>query len=254
MDQLAKLVDNARGLVARGYYRASASGVRAPSLREAIRKAERAVIAEVKLASPAAGALGPEDGVGHLLEAYLRGGACALSVLTEPNVFHGSLEHLRLAVGSGIPVLMKDIVVHPEQVECAANLGASAVLLIERAFHGHGVPHSSRSLIARAHALGLEVVLEVHTGWEYESAKTSEADVIGINQRDLATMELDRDTAARILREHRKDRRPVIAMSGIATRGEVEALRAAGADAVLVGTALVTSADPEAAVRALVGG
>jgi len=253
VDQLAKLVDNARGLVARGYYRASASGVRAPSLREAIRKAERAVIAEVKLASPAAGALGPEDGVGHLLEAYLRGGACALSVLTEPNVFHGSLEHLRLAVGSGIPVLMKDIVVAPGQVEAAAACGASTVLVIETLFTRGYLDGSSRGLIDEAHDRDLDVVLEAHTLADWEAALRTDADILGINNRDLSTMRLDPGTTRTLLAARPKDR-PVISMSGIETRAHVEEMLRAGADSVLVGSSIMAHADPARKLEELLHG
>jgi indole-3-glycerol phosphate synthase len=138
---------------------------------------------------------------------------------------------------------MKDIVVDPRQIAAAASCGAGAVLLIETLVRRGRLHASRQALIEDAHSRGLDVVLEVHTLAEWDSAIESDSDILGINNRDLATMDLDRGTTTRILSERGKDR-PVIAMSGIETRAQVDAMLLAGADAVLVGTSIMRHADP----------
>jgi indole-3-glycerol phosphate synthase len=245
LDELERLVGNAEGLLADGYYDLRPSGARSPSLSVALRAAPRRsdVIAEIKFASPTMPRERDPAEFDSLLARIAGANPLALSILTEPRIFRGHLDLLRRAVSTGFPVLMKDIVVDSRQIAAAASCGAGAVLLIETLVRRGRLHASRQALIEDAHSRGLDVVLEVHTLAEWDSAIESDSDILGINNRDLATMDLDRGTTTRILSERGKDR-PVIAMSGIETRAQVDAMLLAGADAVLVGTSIMRHADP----------
>jgi indole-3-glycerol phosphate synthase len=247
------LTANARRLVEEGYYRRAGQGPKSPSLVKALRGRGPHLIAEVKFRSPSAGNLAEERMLEGILTAYSMGGARALSVLTEPNHFGGSLDHLRRASFLGLPTLMKDIVVDAQQVRAAAVCGASAVLLIQRVFDRGQTTADVDRMVREAHGEGLEVVLEVNNLGEYDGALETNADVIGINNRNLDSMEVDLGTTAALLRARPKDR-PVVAMSGVERREDLLALEKAGADAVLVGTSLVASGDPRAKLKELLGG
>ena len=207
------------------------------------------IVAEVKLSTPVDGRISsasPSD----LVSSYLAGGAAALSVLTEPTRFAGDLRHLMACEAATIPVLMKDFMVDERQVRAASRFRADAVLLIQEIFSDR--PELDRDgLIDLAHFLGLEVVLEAHSEPEMRLAMESEADLLGINQRDLRTMRVDQGTGLRLLPLATSSGRPVIVMSGISGRDEVAQLRSAGASAVLVGKGLSSDLDPAAALRTL---
>ena len=149
-----------------------------------------------------------------------------------------------------MPVLMKDFIVDERQVRAASRFRADAVLLIQEVFSDR--PELDRDgLIDLAHFLGLEVVLEAHSEPEMRLAMESEADLLGINQRDLRTMRVDRGTGLHLLPLATGSGRPVIVMSGISEREEVAQLRSAGASGVLVGKGLSSLPDPAAALRTL---
>jgi indole-3-glycerol phosphate synthase len=172
-------------------------------------------------------------------------------VVTDPDHFGGSLESLSYAGETGLPTLMKDFVMDPVQLDAGAACGGSAVLLILTIFR-RGYPRLSvETLIAEAHSRGLEVLLEVNSLEEYEQSLQTDAEMIGINHRDLATLQLDLGLTERILSRASKDR-PVWALSGIKTPEDVRRLKAAGADASLVGTSLLRSSHPGAALRELI--
>ncbi|MFF9807847.1 indole-3-glycerol phosphate synthase TrpC [Streptomyces coeruleorubidus] len=206
------------------------------------------VIAEVKRSSPARGRLATIDDPGALAAAYEAGGAAAISVLTEGRRFAGSLgdlERVRSAVR--LPVLRKDFVVDAYQVWEARAHGADLVLLIVAAL---GDPQLA-DLLAVAREAGLTALVEVHDEAEAERAVAAGAGVIGVNSRDLRTLRIDPDVFGRIA-PGLPDGVVRIAESGV--RGPRDAARyaALGADAILVGTSLVTGDDPGAAVAALV--
>lgn len=254
MDQLSRLVQNAQALLREGYYSTAETTPRAPSLLEALATADRAsdVIAEIKFASPSRPTPIPLE-FDRILADYVAASPLALSVLAEPRVFAGHLEHVRRAAGVGLPVLFKDIVVDPRQVEAAAACGASAVLVIQT-LATRGLPVSApQGLIDRAHELDLDVVLEVHSLDDLDAARATDADILGVNNRDLASLAIDLGTTPALLSARPKDR-PVIAMSGIERRDQADAMRRAGADAVLVGTAVMTSPDPRRALEAILHG
>ncbi len=208
-----------------------------------------AVIAEVKRRSPSAGAIREDlDAVGHA-RAYVRGGAVAISVLTDAAHFGGSLDDLaQVARGVAVPVLCKDFILHELQLIEARGAGASGALLIVRALGSKRL----RALAGAARGLGLAPLVEVHTEGELEQALGAEPAAVGVNSRDLATFAVDLSVAERLVARVPAGV-PAVAESGIETRADVERMAAAGADLVLVGTSVARRDDPETAVRALVG-
>jgi len=254
IDKLTPLVRNAERLVASGYYGRPTEFPASSKFGEALEHHRLfPIIAEVKLGSPSAGRLSPHSPE-RLLSEYFASGAAAISVLTEPEHFGGSLDALASACGSGAPVLMKDFVVSERQIDAAAGLGASAVLLIQEIF-GTAVAEGRRDeLIDHAHRRGVEVLLEAGSAGTLEKAIASPADLLGINQRDLFSFAVDTGKAARLLPSVAGRGRPVVVMSGIADRKGVEKARDRGADAVLVGGALASSPEPGKALRSMAVG
>jgi indole-3-glycerol phosphate synthase len=206
------------------------------------------LIAEVKRASPSRGAINAGLDPARLARAYERGGASAISVLTDRVHFGGSLDDLRAArTAAGVPVLRKDFIVTEFQVREARAHGADAILLIAAAADV-GLLRKLRLL---ARELGLAVLFEVHEEGELPAAAACEPDLLGINARNLKTLEVDAAVFARLAPRARQIA-PLVAESGVRTADDVKRLRALGASMLLVGEALSSSPDPESAVRALV--
>jgi indole-3-glycerol phosphate synthase len=205
-----------------------------------------ALVAEVKRRSPSAGAIAEDlDPVAHAAS-YAESGASAVSVLTDEPFFGGSLEDLRrVAHEVRIPTLRKDFILDEVQVAEAREAGASAVLLIVRAL----TPERLRQLLGVARDLGLEALVEAHDARELDLALDAGAGILGINSRNLDDFRIDVAGAwaliARIPREI-----VVIAESGMASEADVRRAADAGADGVLIGTALSSAPDPSALVRA----
>jgi indole-3-glycerol phosphate synthase len=217
---------------------------------EALQRPGISLIAEHKRRSPSAGEIRSGATVTEVVEAYERGGATALSVLTEGPHFGGSLDDLREArAASVLPILRKDFLVDPYQVYESAAAGADAVLLIVAAVHADDLAVLNRE----ARALDLDVVVEVHDEPELECAlEVVEADVIGINNRDLTDFSVDLDRTFELLSDVPAGK-TVVSESGIHTRHQLDELERVGVDAVLVGEGLMRAADIEAAVRSLTG-
>ena len=208
-----------------------------------------AVIAEVKRRSPSRGDLAPQLDPVELARAYEAGGAACLSVLTDEAFFGGSAADLAAARGAvGVPVLRKDFTVARRDVCDARIMGADAVLLIVAALEDAELA----DLHALARDIGLDVLVEVHDELELDRALAAGATLVGVNQRDLVTFEVDHARAVRVAAAMPEGVIRV-AESGIRGPEDVAALVAAGFDAVLVGESLVTSGDPRAAVAALRG-
>ena len=206
-----------------------------------------AVVAEVKRRSPSKGDLRAGLDPARLAADYERGGARALSVLTDAEWFGGSADDLRRArAATALPVLRKDFTVDPRDVVDAALMGADCVLLIAAALDGAELAELS----GLARAVGLDCMVEVHDEAELERALACGVSLVGVNQRDLFTFEVDRDRAVRVAAAI-PDGVVRVAESGIRGRDDVTALAGAGYHAVLVGETLVTAADPEAALRRL---
>ena len=207
------------------------------------------VIAEVKRRSPSQGAIRVDlDPVRHA-RAYERGGAAAVSVLTEEAHFGGSIDDLaRVAAAVSLPVLRKDFVLDAVQILEARAAGASAVLLIARILTASQL----RDLARSARGWDLAPLIEVHAPTELDAALAAGPGVLGVNARDLDTLEIDLAGAEAIIRRVPPEV-VVVAESGVEDREDVERLAAAGADFVLVGTSVARQDDPEKAVRTLVG-
>lgn len=219
----------------------------ARGFRRALVRERVAVIAEVKRRSPGAGAIRPGLDPGELAAAYDGAGASALSVLTDRDYFGGSLEDLRAARGAtALPALRKDFTIDPLQIWEARSAGADAVLLIARILDDGPL----RELRELAESLGMDALVEVHTGEELGRAIESGAGVIGVNNRDLETFRTDLAVTESLLASLPGDA-VLVSESGIRTGGDVARLGRAGVHAVLVGESILRAPDPAAMVREL---
>ena len=215
---------------------------------DALRGTPPALIAEYKRASPSAGAIAEPD-VASQARAYEEGGAAAISVLTEPTRFDGALADLRaVRLAVGLPVVRKDFLVHPAQVIESRAAGSDAVLLIAAALSELEL----KGMLAIAADLGLGALVETHSEEDLAKALATDAPVIGVNARDLETLDVDVERALAMLSKVPSDRVAVLE-SGVSTRDDVERAIDAGAGAVLVGETLMRSSDPGATIRSLRG-
>jgi len=205
------------------------------------------LIAEVKQASPSRGMLSPNFNPIELARTYAEGGAAAISVLTEANYFMGSIEHLAaIKEVVGLPLLRKDFIFDLYQVYESRAYGADALLLIASILSQEQL----KKLVSLSHSLGLRCLVEVHNEGEVERAVLSEAEIIGINNRDLNTLSIDINMTRR-LRPLIPQERIVVSESGIKSKRDIEKLGKWGVDAVLVGEALVTAGDVLAKMKEL---
>jgi indole-3-glycerol phosphate synthase len=220
-----------------------------PGFAAALQGNDVKVVAEVKRSSPSRGVINTDLDLERQVAAYEAGGAAAVSILTEPAHFGGSNEDLsRARVAVRIPLLKKDFHVETIQIFEARALGASAALVIARAVP----PSRLEELLFAGNDAGIEILVEVRDERELDLALTLGARLIGVNNRNLETLEIDPETSLRILPLIPADI-VAIAESGVRSVEDVERLARAGANAVLVGTELSASNDPEAAVRSLTG-
>ncbi len=220
-----------------------------PDFRAALAGPGLALIAEIKGASPSAGSIRDGFDPVAIARAYEAGGAAALSVLTDARYFHGGWEHLvAVCRASRLPVLCKEFIIDPYQIDEARAAGAAAVLLIAAILDRARL----REYVAHARRRGLAALVEIHTREEATMAVEAGAEIIGINNRDLRTFEVNLETTLR-LRPYIPAGILVVSESGIATAGDIGRVRDR-VDAVLVGTSLMASADPTAMVRALLTG
>ena len=223
----------------------------APFAFERVLRGKRlSFICEVKKASPSKGVIAPDFPYLAIAQEYERAGASAISVLTEPEYFKGrdsDLTEIRQAVS--LPLLRKDFTVHEYQLYEARLMGADAVLLIAALLD----TDTLRRYIGICNRLGLSALVEAHDAQEVHSALAAGARVVGVNNRDLRTFEVDLNTCLRL-----RDRVPVsipfVAESGIRTPEDIEQLRGAGVNAVLIGETLMRSPDKKAALDTLRGG
>lgn len=207
------------------------------------------LIAEIKRASPSKGLLYSHPDIDHIAISYSRGGAAAISVLTEPSFFQGSYQDLiKTKAITGLPVLCKDFILEDYQVFESRVYGADAILLIA-AIHE---TKYLRSLLTLANNLGLSVLTEVHNEREVQRALDAGASLIGINNRNLEDFSVDLNTTLR-LRHRIPAEIPVVSESGIHFREDVVLLRSSGVQAVLIGETLITSDDPVRKIEELLG-
>ncbi len=219
------------------------------SFADALGEPGLSVIAEHKRRSPSAGTIREGVALEQVVGAYERAGAAALSILTESESFGGTLDDLgRARAASALPILRKDFIVDAYQVSEAVAAGADAILLIVAALSVGELA----SLYAEAVELGLDVLVEVHDAAELAAARELGAAIIGINNRDLTTLQIDLGRTLALAPEVPAGVL-VVAESGFRTRAELEVLAGAGVDAALIGEALMRSPDIEAACRELTG-
>jgi indole-3-glycerol phosphate synthase len=255
MSYLEGLIDSTRVRIARlractaqDHLEAAAEAAEPPrNFRASLMTTDVAIIGEIKRATPSRGPLAPDLDAGNTARAYAAGGAVAISILTEPNSFKGCLDDLKAAKTTGLPLIRKDFILDPIQVLESRAAGADAVLLIVRV-----LGEELKQLIQTCEQLGMDALVEVFDEGDLDRATAAGASLIGVNHRDLQTFELDPDRTAKLA--PRLDAGvTLVALSGISSRRDVQALEELGVDAVLVGEALITSSDPAAVLRILRG-
>lgn len=293
-DILRKLVNNSRLAIDDGVYDVGAYDLPKSDVDLAcdIRAFGHApVISEIKFSSPSEGKLRTASDPAVIASKMIRGGARGLSVLTQPHLFGGSPEYFaKVRQSTDVPMLMKDIIVDKKQMDAAAYIGADYILLIWSVFESGLLethpqtsdkpadaaqkPHHNSNMkrldefTRYAHQKGLGVLLEVHTPQEYAGALDTDCDIIGINNRNLDTLEVDIDTTKKILDAHHKDRKingsgryrredrrgskVTISESGISSADDIRYLYACGAEGFLVGSSIMKNDNVEKTVRDMV--
>jgi indole-3-glycerol phosphate synthase len=254
-DFLDILARDAKETVTEGYYKVSTQDIFSPvSLKKAIIESKKnAVITEVKAASPSRGTIRKSFDPEKVARAMEKGGATGISVLTEPKHFSGSLSYLaKVRKAVKLPILMKDIIINPIQLETASRIGANAILLIEALFEREYCECDIDEMISKAHAKNLEVLLEIHNENEFQSAINSDADLIGINNRDLRTLKVDIRITERILKRYGTHEKIVVSESGVMTPADLLFLRRCGAQAFLIGSAIMMAGNIEKKVKEFV--
>jgi indole-3-glycerol phosphate synthase len=250
---LEKLVNNSRKAIEKGIYDINESlpnsGI---NLQEIITKSEHAaLITEVKFSSPALGNIRKITDPVEIALKMVNGGASALSVLTQPYMFDGSPEFfMKIRKMVRIPMLMKDITIDKIQIDAARKIGADYFLLIQSLFDTEMVAEMDE-LIDYGHKNGVKVLVEAHTIEEFENACRTDADIVGINNRNLDTLKIDLNTTKNIL-EKSNHSKIVISESGIETVDNIRFLHKCGAKGFLVGTAIMKNDNIEESVKGLV--
>lgn len=209
------------------------------------------LLTEVKFSSPSLGKIRTLTDPVSIASQMIAGGSKALSVLTQPHLFNGSPEYfMKVRQAVDVPMLMKDIMIDKIQIDAAKKMGADFMLVIQSLFD-QGFLKDIDEFIDYGHKKGLEILLEVHTKQEFENALKTEADLIGINNRNLDTLEIDLRTTENVLQGYEKSR-PILSESGIETPEDIQYLKKCGAGAFLIGSSIMKSDNIEEQVRKLV--
>ncbi len=250
---LEKLVMNSRKAINDGIYDITETLPKsAIDLEESIRNNVHAsLITEIKFSSPAQGEIKQISDPLQIAESMISGGAKALSILTQPHLFNGSPEYfIKIRKNVEIPLLMKDIMIDKIQIDAAKKMGADYFLLIQALFDKGHVDNMDE-LIDYGHKNGLKILLEAHTKTEFDNAIRTDADIVGINNRNLDTLEINLETTKHILENSQKSKM-ILSESGIKSAEDVKFLHDCGADAFLIGTSIMKSSDIENSVSELV--
>ena len=209
------------------------------------------LLTEVKFSSPSLGKIRTLSDPVSIANQMISGGSKALSVLTQPHLFHGSPEYfMKVREAVDVPMLMKDIMIDKIQIDTAKKIGADYMLVIQSLYDQKFLSDIDE-FIAYGHKQGLQILLEVHTKQELENALNTDADLIGINNRNLDTLEIDLKTTETILSGVNKSR-PILSESGINTPEDIQYLKKCGADAFLIGSSIMQSDNIEEQVKKLV--
>ena len=218
---------------------------------EIINSSEPTLITEIKFSSPALGSIRRISDPVAIAKHMINGGASALSVLTQPFLFDGSPElFMKVRKEVEVPMLMKDITIDKVQIDAAKKIGADYFLLIQSIFD-KGIVHDINHLIDYGHSLGLKVLIEAHTKQEFSNSCNTDADLIGINNRNLDTLKIDLNTTKEILEDVEKTKL-VISESGISSPDDIRFLHKCGADAYLVGSSIMQTDEIQQTVQKLV--
>ncbi len=250
---LKRLVTNSQAAISDGTYDIDANLQKSnKDLIQIIKNnSHPTLLTEIKFASPSLGKIRTLTDPVSIAKKMVAGGSKALSILTQPNLFHGSPEYfMKVREAVDIPLLMKDIMIENIQIDAAEKIGADYILLIQSLFD-QGFLKEIDEFIDYAHKKELKILLEVHTKQEFENALKTKADLIGVNNRNLDTLEIDLKTTETVLEGYEKSR-PILSESGIETSEDIQYLKKCGADAFLVGSSIMKSDNIEEQVRKLV--
>ena len=250
---LEKLVMNSQKAIDDGIYDITETLPKSEiDLEESIRNSTHAsLITEIKFSSPAEGNIRQISDPLQIAKSMITGGAKALSILTQPYLFNGSPEYfIKIRKNVEIPLLMKDIMIDKTQIDAAKKMGADYFLLIQALFD-NGFVNEIDEFIDYGHKNGLKILLESHTKTEFDNAMKTNADIIGINNRNLDTLEINLEITKQILENSQKSK-IILSESGINSSEDLKFLRDCGADAFLIGTSIMKSSDIQNSVSELV--
>jgi len=250
---LKRLVSNSQAAISDGTYEVDANLQKSSKdLAQIIKNNPHpTLLTEIKFSSPSLGKIRTITNPASIAKQMIAGGSKALSIVTQPNLFHGSPEYfMKVRQAVDVPLLMKDIMIENIQIDAAEKIGADYILLIQSLFD-QGFLKEIDEFIEYAHKKELKILLEVHTKQEFVNALQSKADLIGINNRNLDTLEIDLKTTETVLEGYEKTR-PILSESGIETADDIQYLKKCGADAFLVGSSIMKSDNIEEQVRKLV--
>jgi len=247
------LVTNSQNAIDEGIYNIAETLQKSEiNLQESIKNSNNApVITEIKFSSPAEGDIRRVSDPLQIAESMISGGAQAISVLTQPHLFNGSPEYfIKIRKNVKVPLLMKDVMIDKTQIDAAKKMGADYFLLIQALFD-NGFINEIDEFIDYGHKNGLKILLESHTKTEFDNAMKTDADIIGINNRNLDTLEINLETTKQLLENFQKSK-IILSESGIKSVEDVKFLRDCGADAFLIGTSIMKSSDIQKTVSELV--
>jgi len=250
---LKKLFENSQIAIDEGIYNVKENLSKSnTNLIESIKENQHAtLITEIKFSSPSLGEIKKISDPVQIAKSMIKGGAKALSILTQPYLFSGSPEFfIKIRKEIDVPLLMKDIIIDKIQIDAAKKIGADYILLIQSLFD-QGLVKEIDEILDYGHKNGLKILLESHTRAEFENSLKTEADILGINNRNLDTLELDINNTKRIL-EGYKNSKMIISESGIETPKDVNFLHDCGANAFLVGSSIMKSDNIQESVSQLV--
>jgi len=250
---LKKLFENSQIAIDEGIYDVKENLSKSnTNLIESIKENQHAtLITEIKFSSPSLGEIKKISDPVQIAKSMIKGGAKALSILTQPYLFSGSPEFfIKIRKEIDVPLLMKDIIIDKIQIDAAKKIGADYILLIQSLFD-QGLVKEIDEILDYGHKNGLKILLESHTRAEFENSLKTEADILGINNRNLDTLELDINNTKRIL-EGYKNSKMIISESGIETPKDVNFLHDCGANAFLVGSSIMKSDNIQESVSQLV--
>ena len=250
---LRKLVNNSQMAIDDGVYDVEADLEKSSKdFKQIIKTNQHAtLLTEIKFSSPSLGKIRTLTDPASIAKKMVSGGAKALSVLTQPHLFHGSPEYfMKVRQAVDVPLLMKDIMIDKIQIDTAKRIGADYMLVIQSLFDQKFVSDIDE-FIDYGHKQGLEILLEVHTKDEFTNALKTKADIIGVNNRNLDTLEIDLKTTELVLDGYEKSR-IILSESGINTVEDIQYLKKSGADAFLIGSSIMKSDNIEEQVKKLV--